>query len=230
MINNQSYLLKDRVSDEEFITIISSSKNARHALLSMGLFDTSCNYKKFKMRCKELNIIPEFNSNQTEEGLNLVPQKDIKENMSDDDFISFCGQANSRQNALCLMGLKPVEHNISWLKIKIDELHIDTSNWLGMGLKGVPHNWTNKTPIEEILIKNSTYLSTGHLKERLLNEGLLEYKCSECGINSWKDKPLSLQIDHKNGDSSDNRLENLCLLCPNCHSQTETYCGKKKKN
>ena len=70
----------------------------------------------------------------------------------------------------------------------------------------------------------------GYLKKRLVVEGLLEPKCAVCGINRWRGKPLSLELDHINGDRHDNRLENLRLLCPNCHSQTETYSGRNAKS
>ena len=69
------------------------------------------------------------------------------------------------------------------------------------------------------------------LKIRLFKEGLLEEKCAICGnLGEWNDKPLSLVIDHINGNHSDNRIENLRILCPNCHSQTETFAGKNKKS
>jgi len=85
-------------------------------------------------------------------------------------------------------------------------------------------------PLEEILVENSTYNCTSSLKSRLLKEGLLEDKCAICGQeNSWNGKPLSLQLDHKNGNHTDNRIENLHILCPNCHSQTDTYAGKANK-
>lgn len=67
-----------------------------------------------------------------------------------------------------------------------------------------------------------------HLKMRLMAAGLLQPVCTECGINTWRGKPLSLELDHINGDKHDNRLENLRLLCPNCHSQTATYAGRNK--
>ena len=55
-------------------------------------------------------------------------------------------------------------------------------------------------------------------------------KCFECGINEWNNKPIVVELEHKNGNSSDNSLNNCCLLCPNCHSQTDTYKGKNKGN
>lgn len=68
------------------------------------------------------------------------------------------------------------------------------------------------------------------IKAALLRLGVFEYKCQCCGIDSWMNNHISLQLEHKNGISDDNRLENLCLLCPNCHSQTDTYAGKNLKN
>lgn len=62
-----------------------------------------------------------------------------------------------------------------------------------------------------------------NIKRRLVCEGLLENRCSECGLDSWLGEPLTIQIDHINGIRNDHRLENLRMLCPNCHSQTETY-------
>ena len=94
---------------------------------------------------------------------------------------------------------------------------------------------TKKTKFNEeldlshILIENSKYFSSSNLKQKLIKREVLEYKCSICGIIDWNGKELSLQLDHINGINNDNRLENLRLLCPNCHSQTDTYAGKKKK-
>ena len=64
----------------------------------------------------------------------------------------------------------------------------------------------------------------------MLKENLVENKCAICGINEWLGQPLVLQLHHINGDNTDNRLENLQLLCPNCHSQTDNYCGNANKN
>jgi HNH endonuclease len=68
----------------------------------------------------------------------------------------------------------------------------------------------------------------GHLKARLLREGLKENRCEECGLSEWRGQSLSLQLHHVNGDGLDNRLENLQLLCANCHSLTPTWGGAQR--
>lgn len=85
-------------------------------------------------------------------------------------------------------------------------------------------------PLEDVLVENSTYCRQS-LKKRLIKEGLLENKCSECGLgNEWNGKPITLEIDHINGVSNDNRLINLRILCPNCHSQASTSNGRNNIN
>lgn len=111
----------------------------------------------------------------------------------------------------------------------IDELNLDTSHWTRQGyLKGQVHNWNKKIPLKEILIKDSNYQSN-HLKKRILKELKWKYECSVCGISEWQNKKLSLQLDHINGISNDHRIFNLRLLCPNCHSQTTTFCRGQKR-
>jgi hypothetical protein len=65
-----------------------------------------------------------------------------------------------------------------------------------------------------------------HLKTRMIKAGLLESRCQICRLAEWRGKPLSIHLDHINGDKDDNRLENLRMLCPNCHSQTPTFSGR----
>ena len=83
-----------------------------------------------------------------------------------------------------------------------------------------------KIPIQEILNGDHPYFQTYKLNKRLLKEGIFENKCAICEITDWQGKPLTMQLDHINGCSHDHRLENLRFLCANCHTQTDTFCGK----
>lgn len=85
-----------------------------------------------------------------------------------------------------------------------------------------------KIPIIEILEGKHPYYQTLKLKKRLIKEGIKENKCDICNIIEWNGKLLYMQLDHIDGNSHNHRLENLRMICPNCHSQTETYCGKNK--
>lgn len=84
-------------------------------------------------------------------------------------------------------------------------------------------------PNEVVFTEGSTY-SNEMVKQRIVVNNLLEYKCCKCGIDSWYDETLVLDLDHINGNNRDNRLENLRFLCPNCHSQTDTYKGRNKNS
>lgn len=97
----------------------------------------------------------------------------------------------------------------------------------------VEYNNRRKLPNEEVFVKDSTY-PRHRLKERVIKEEILEYKCVSCGNKGvHNNNPLVLQLDHINGVNNDHRLENLRFLCPNCHTQQDTYAAKniiKQKN
>lgn len=72
-------------------------------------------------------------------------------------------------------------------------------------------------------------MARGPIKRRLLELRLVENACSRCGISQWRGKPLTIHLDHINGIKDDWRLENLRMLCPNCHSQTPTFAGRNAR-
>lgn len=127
------------------------------------------------------------------------------------------------------IGLIPAGGNYKSIEAHIARLQLDTSHFLGQGWnKGGTSN-PKKIPLEEILVVNSTYRSSHNLRQRLLRACILDHVCSSCGFHTWNGQPIPLELDHVNGIHTDNRLENLRMLCPNCHAQTPTYRGKNKK-
>jgi 5-methylcytosine-specific restriction endonuclease McrA len=149
---------------------------------------------------------------------------------TDQDIGAAVQSSFSIAQVLRLLGLSPTGANYRGLHGHVSRLRLDTSHFTGQAhLRGKRHTWTPSLPLDEILVKNSTYTTTSHLKRRILKAGLLANRCDECGSPPvWQGKPLVLILDHKNGDRSDHRIENLRLLCPNCNSQQETFAGKNK--
>ena len=128
-----------------------------------------------------------------------------------------------------ILGLKPSGGNYKLIHNVIHEYKINTSHFTGQGwntdLRFKPFV---EKPIADILIIDSTYQSH-KLKRRLLKEGIKQALCEQCGLSEWRGRPIPLELHHINGNNTDNRLENLMLLCPNCHALTDSYRGKNKK-
>lgn len=146
---------------------------------------------------------------------------------TDDDLRDAVANNQSYRGVLIQLGIRPAGGNYETLKKRIENLNLDTSHFRGKGWsKQQTSVHRKKRSMEEILVKNSTYTTSNHLKKRLLNEGYFEHRCMSCDLDTWLDQPIPLELDHINGDRRDNRLENLRLLCPNCHALTDTYRGK----
>lgn len=135
--------------------------------------------------------------------------------------------STSYRQVLSKLGLREAGGNYIQLKKYVSELGLDVSHFKGrtwnkgLKVKGVP-----RIPLEKVLIRNSSFQSF-KLKNRLFNSKLKPMRCEECGWAEMSaDGRLPLELHHVNGDNRDNRIENLRILCPNCHSLKPSHRGR----
>jgi len=149
---------------------------------------------------------------------------------SDEDLIKAVPECTSFAKLLERFGLRPAGGNYKLIQTRVKALGLDTSHFKGSHdwAKGRKSTFVRKRDLAEILAKDSIYTSS-MLRKRLISEGIFEHRCVSCGLDTWLENKIPPEIDHINGDRRDNRIENLRLLCPNCHALTETYRGKNKR-
>lgn len=146
--------------------------------------------------------------------------------MKKEHLIQIVKESVSIAQVLRKLKLIPAGGNYDTIKKYIKEYNLNTSHFTGQGwLKGKTHTFTQK-PLSKILVDGKYYKSY-RLKERLIRAGLKNRECEMCGIVKWNNKVAPLELDHISGIKTDNRIENLRILCPNCHAQTPTYRRRK---
>lgn len=139
--------------------------------------------------------------------------------ISDSDFIEFVLSANTIAEITKLVGYAPSRKSDGLVSKRIKLMGLSTEHF---------KNWNSisKIPTEQLLVIGSE-ANNQTIKKRIIAEKLLTYECVVCGNKGeWQNKPIVLHLDHINGNNDDNRINNLRFLCPNCHSQTDTYGGR----
>ena len=144
-----------------------------------------------------------------------------------------CANSYSYAEVLRKAGRKCGGGSVQTLKHKISEYQIDISHFTGQGWNG-HSNTTNPIQTREKYSLNDIFCEHSSVTQKVMRGyikryQLLDYKCSNCGCDGhWQNGLISLEVDHINGDNSDNILENLRYLCPNCHALTNTYRSRNK--
>ena len=155
----------------------------------------------------------------------------MKYDWSKERIESVIADCDSLSQVLEKLNIPRAGNNTATLRKKLEEFNIDYSHFTygAKGKKGIE----NYVPVKEYL-GTGKYIQTTKLKEKLIKEGLKKNECENpkcpCKNGYWLDNPISYQLHHINGKHDDNRLENLQILCPNCHSQTDNWGTKKLKN
>lgn len=152
----------------------------------------------------------------------------MKEYYQKDKLEQIVRESYSFAEALRKIGLRDVGSNFKTIKKYVEEYKIDTSHFRGQtwnkGMGDTDYAAYNKL---ENILKENTNFKSDTLKYRLVKEGLKQWKCEKCGNEGvWEGEELILELHHINGNHYDNRLENLQILCPNCHSQTDNFRNK----
>lgn len=130
--------------------------------------------------------------------------------------------SNSMKEASEKLGL-----SFSTFKRKAIEYGLYNPNQGRKGIRREEYEDNNiRIPLDKILNGEFPFYSRSSLKKRLLEKGIKKNECEICGINEWMGKDLVCELDHIDGDSQNHRLENLRIICPNCHSQTETHSSR----
>mgnify|MGYP000573677090 CR=1 FL=1 len=153
----------------------------------------------------------------------------ILEHFTKDELLDLLNSSTSFRDFLLKIGSSS-NGTGAYKSIKKQLIEIGITNFPKFNYSNFFIQISKKKSNNEVFIENSSYTRSS-LKKRIIKYNLIEYKCSKCNNDGfWNGEKLTLQLEHKNGINDDNRLENLEFLCPNCHSQTSTYCSKNRKH
>jgi hypothetical protein len=185
--------------------------------------DSATHKEKIIKRIKDLRIDTTHLKTRKPRTYNFSNKVDA---IDDETFKTLLKNSRNLTAFVMACGFKPGK-NRKFFTDRIEMLGLDTK-----------HFYCKKFDDDKIFCADSRYTGTGKIKEHLLKNLGCRYECNECknvhfveqdGVLTWMNKPVLLQLDHINGISNDNRLENLRFLCALCHSQTSTWCGKNSK-
>lgn len=146
-----------------------------------------------------------------------------------EELQSIVDESSSYKEIIEKIGLKPIGNNYKTINRLIRHYNIDTAKLAEKRKKLTAH--AVETPYEDIFSgKIVQMIKPQKSIQYLVRTGRKKYSCEKCGISEWNGGKITLELHHKDGNHTNNRLENLEILCPNCHSQTENFRFKNKKH
>lgn len=203
-----------KITDAALLAAVPGAANLRQLLQALGVAAYGANYELVRARLRRLGVDePRFRPTRRTPPVDPV------------DLRTVVARSDTWAQAARELGLRGSsgERRVKQLAL---EARLDVSHMLGQGWgRSGRLGGRAAQPLEELLVRGRL-LGTSKLRVRLLREGVLVPECQCCGRDTWQGGPIPLELDHANGDRTDNRLENLRLLCPNCHAGTPTYRGR----
>jgi hypothetical protein len=210
-------------SDDQLRDAVASSQNLYQVCLALEISPGARTYALLRRHINRLEIDAAH--------LPTVERRRTIRAWSDDALKRAVAENVPLAGVLRALGYTPSGGMHRYLRAYITDLGLDTSHFRGQGWsRGLALSGRGpRLSLDEILVRSSPYRSTSNLRQRLIAEGLKEGRCEHCGLSEWMGRELPLALDHVNGDPTDNRLENLRILCPNCHALTDTWCTRNRK-
>lgn len=207
------------LSVEELALLIKNHRSKLAALAAVGID------KRNSTAVKYLTKFIETHNIDTSHYTMGVP---LTTRYSKDEISEFVEKSNCWSELMRYMGIRFVGSNILTVKKVVEYYNIDTSHF--NAVEAAKNNRTVKLTLDSDIFCENSACTRSTVKNRIIKNNLLDYKCEVCNNSGiWNGEVLILHLEHKNGVNNDHRLENLCFLCPNCHSQTSTYAGRNTK-
>lgn len=214
---------KSKYTRDVLAPIVANSSSLTDVIRRLGLHVTGGNWRYIRGRIRHLEL-------DTSHFHGAFARRISK--MTRDDLADLVEAHTSVAQVAVALGLPDHGRAHRNLKARIEALALDTSHFRGSAWSRGETRETHPSidrlvrkrmrPDSDVFVENAAPYNGNRITKRLLAMGVA-YACAQCGINEWRGRPLTLHLDHINGINNDNRRENLRLLCPNCHSQTDTY-------
>lgn len=149
----------------------------------------------------------------------------VRHRVTDEEIIRVASSSDVASVAAASLGIRYATY-----KKHATRLGVFRKNQNRVGVKRAKYEYEKRViPLDEVLEGKHPHYQRRGIKRKLFEAGLKENKCEVCGISEWNDKPINMHLDHIDGNTYNHVLSNLRMICPNCHSQTDTYCGRNKK-